>query len=372
MTNQPVKKPKKIRVLRHSIFASLVLCAIPLLTIPWLLKHLLTSSSAFPTAARLPSATLSSPATDASKAAQQWYQQLTSPSPDARPPVSQSQPRQQVTQPKAPVGQIHPGSNSPAQTSRSRPPVAQATPSKQSSKPVLMAIAVAQDASNLALATSTSGYLLDNNGQVLMTLAAGQPIEAQPSVQGIDLNGWQAPASVWLMPKPGGYVWVGEHWYRGRVRLILQNEGLLAVNHVNLEEYLYSVVGSEMPSYWPVEALKAQAIAARSYALAQYVRPASAYYQMGNDERWQVYKGLDGEASSTQAAVHQTQSQVLSYRGGVVVSLYASTDEIVRDAHEGLGMSQEGARRLADQGYDHLHILGAYYPGVSLARLNLH
>ncbi len=100
-----------------------------------------------------------------------------------------------------------------------------------------------------------------------------QAIQAESGDRGINLNSWQAPASIWVEASQGGYVFVGERWYRGRVRLILQNDGLLAVNQVGLEDYLTSVVGSEMYAHWPIEALKAQAVAARSYALARYVQP---------------------------------------------------------------------------------------------------
>ena len=70
-------------------------------------------------------------------------------------------------------------------------------------------------------------------------------------------------------------------------------------------------------------------------------------------------------------AVHATMGQVLSYKGGVVESLYASTDAIVARAPSGRGMRQIGAYGLAKQGYDYQQILNRYYPGVSLARVIL-
>ena len=107
----------------------------------------------------------------------------------------------------------------------------------------------------------------------------------------------------------------------------------------------------------------------RSYAVVHLVRPGSSWYNLGNDERWQVYKGLDSEYNTTQQAVNQTAGMILSYQGGVVESLYAASDEIVAKAHGGVGMSQEGAYNLALQGYNYQQILGVYYPGTSLARL---
>jgi peptidoglycan hydrolase-like amidase len=164
---------------------------------------------------------------------------------------------------------------------------------------------------------------------------------------------------------------VGDRWYRGKVLIVTQGSGLLVVNYVNLEHYLYSVVGSEMHADAPLEALKAQAIAARSYALVHIIRPASDWFDLGNTQRWQVYKGTQSEYNTTQMAVNATAGQILSHSGGVVESLYAATDEIVSRAHGGRGMSQTGAYELARQGYDHVRILNRYYPEVGLARVVL-
>lgn len=236
--------------------------------------------------------------------------------------------------------------------------------------PVEMRVAIANEASSLGIATSTSGYVFDNTGKFLRTLPAGQGIEAQPDGRTIRLGPEKTASSIWIQAAQGGYVFVGEHWYRGRVKLIIQDTGLLAVNYVNLNDYLYSVVGCEMPSSWPLAALKAQSVAARSYALVQYVRSANPHYHMGATEAWQVYKGLDGETSTTRQAVDATAGLLLSYKGGLVESLYAATDEIVARAHSGKGMSQTGALNMAQQGYDYLHILGAYYPGAGLSRID--
>ncbi len=236
--------------------------------------------------------------------------------------------------------------------------------------PVEMRVAISTETNSLAIATSTSGYIFDGTGKFLRELPAQQPFYTQLDDQTIRLGSWNTASTIWIQPAQGGYVYVGEHWYRGRVKLIVQNTGLLAVNYVNLDHYLYSVVGSEMPSSWPLAALKAQAVAARSYALAQYIRPASDLYHMGSTEAWQVYKGLEGEATATHQAVDSTAGLFLSYKGGLVESLYAATDEIVAKAHGGRGMSQTGALNLARQDYDYLHILGTYYPGAGVSRID--
>jgi peptidoglycan hydrolase-like amidase len=101
------------------------------------------------------------------------------------------------------------------------------------------------------------------------------------------------------------------------------------------------------------------------------IRPANAWFHLGNTQRWQVYKGIRSEYQSTHQAVNATAGQILSYKGGVVESLYAATDEIVAWAHGGRGMSQTGAYKLAEKGLVYQQILGNYYPGVGLARLVL-
>ena len=234
---------------------------------------------------------------------------------------------------------------------------------------VVIRVAIAKDVDRLAVGTSASANIRDSNGRLLQKLPASQGFYAQPNGSAIVLGSWQLPQIISIEPNQGGYVYVGNHWYRGRVLLASQGDTLLAVNDVELEKYLYSVVGCEMSSSSPLEALKAQAIAARSYAVVHLVRPGSSWYNLGNDERWQVYKGLDSEYNTTQQAVNQTAGMILSYQGGVVESLYAASDEIVAKAHGGVGMSQEGAYNLALQGYNYQQILGVYYPGTSLARL---
>jgi peptidoglycan hydrolase-like amidase len=159
--------------------------------------------------------------------------------------------------------------------------------------------------------------------------------------------------------------------YDGRVRVLRDNGGLLAVNHLPLEAYVASVVGAEMPSSWSLEALKAQAVAARSYALAHMARPANRHWHLGNTTRWQAYRGLASSHHRTRQAAADTRGLILSYQGGIVESLYAATSEISMEAHGHLGasMSQHGAQALASSGQRYNEILGHYYRGASLARL---
>ena len=111
--------------------------------------------------------------------------------------------------------------------------------------------------------------------------------------------------------------------YRGSIEVDLVDGRLRAVNVVGLEQYLYGVVPAEMPSNWAPEALKAQAVVARSYALA--TRRVAALYDLYADTRSQVYLGVAAERASTTAAVDQTAGQVVVYNGQVATTYFFST-----------------------------------------------
>lgn len=235
-----------------------------------------------------------------------------------------------------------------------------------------MRVAVAKDVEAIAFATSGSGAITDLDGNVLKSLAPETGALAEIGSGGVVVDGAPVPSAFWVYPDEDGFVAIGSSWYRGRVLIALREDGLIAVNYVLLGDYLYSVVGTEMSPSWSLEALKAQAVAARSYALTHNIHPASeAYFDLDNTERFQAYKGLEREADTTQLAVQTTAGEFISYDGGIVESLYAASQAIVDDAHSGSGMSQLGAKDLADQGYSYTDILGHYYPDTALGRLEI-
>jgi stage II sporulation protein D len=110
--------------------------------------------------------------------------------------------------------------------------------------------------------------------------------------------------------------------YRGQIQVTVVGNKLQAVNVVGLEAYLQGVVPAEMPHTWAAEALKAQAVAARSYALANLKTGAFDLYP---DTRSQVYRGLAGEAPETNAAVQATAGQVVLYAGRPARTYFFST-----------------------------------------------
>ena len=166
-------------------------------------------------------------------------------------------------------------------------------------------------------------------------------------------------------------VFVNGKNFQGSVSVLRKSEGWLAINQVPMEHYVASVVGSEMPSQWAKEALRAQAVAVRSYAWVHLVRPTHQQFHLGDTERWQVYRGRESSTKETVQAAQSTAGQVLSFQGALVESLYAATHEIAKQAHAHLGasMSQAGAQQLAQQGRTYTEILDWYYNGAELARI---
>lgn len=232
-----------------------------------------------------------------------------------------------------------------------------------------MRIAIAKGVSSLALGLSDGAALLDKDGKSLQSLPATRAYTVQASGNSIVLEGQTLPQMVWIEPPANGLFSLGGRTYRGRLLLVSENDRLWGVNFVNLKNYLYSVVASEVSSSWPLEALKAQAVAARSYALTYFFKPVNDLFHMGDDEYFQVYSGIDREAGSTNQAVDSTAGEFVSYRGGIVESLYAASDDIVAEAFQGQGMSQLGALNLAEKGYTYQQILANYYPSTGIGRI---
>ncbi|HEX3453319.1 MAG TPA: SpoIID/LytB domain-containing protein [Gaiellaceae bacterium] len=111
--------------------------------------------------------------------------------------------------------------------------------------------------------------------------------------------------------------------YRGQILVDVPNKKLRAINVLPLEQYLYGVVPAEMPSTWLDAALAAQAVAARSYALAN--RQAAAPFDVYADGRSQAYLGVSAETSAATQAVDETAGEILTYGGHVADTLFSSS-----------------------------------------------
>lgn len=113
--------------------------------------------------------------------------------------------------------------------------------------------------------------------------------------------------------------------YRGALKVVpSRGNRVTVVNVVELEDYLRSVVPSEMPHSWPAEALKAQSVVARSYAVANHGRFASDGFDLCATAACQVYDGMASEHPSSDEAVKATRGEALMYMGRPISAVFHS------------------------------------------------
>ncbi len=197
-----------------------------------------------------------------------------------------------------------------------------------------------------------------------------------------------------IKPEPNGFISVKRKWYRGHFKVINDGGSLTVMNDIPLELYLQGVVPSEMPSGWEHEAHKAQAIAARSYAVANMGKRAKYGYDLKDTPEDQAYGGASAEKTNTNDAVTETAGIVLVCQGKIVPAYYSASaggqtktggqvwtsdlpflksvpsfdDGIKKNGH-GVGMSQYGANNLAKRGYNAYQILKYFYANTKFARI---
>jgi SpoIID/LytB domain protein len=173
---------------------------------------------------------------------------------------------------------------------------------------------------SVTLGSAKAWSLVDGVGQEL-NLPAG-PLDVPASLQ---LQGRTLVSPVLFSPGKSP-VEVGTKAYRGGLLVVSNGKKLQVVNVVDLESYLEGVVGSEVPPTWPEAALEAQAIAARSYALAKLQTVVTASpFSLYSDTRSQVYGGIAAEQPATSKAVAATAGKVVLYQGKVATTYFSSS-----------------------------------------------
>ncbi|MEL6928877.1 MAG: SpoIID/LytB domain-containing protein [Cyanobacteria bacterium J06600_6] len=186
-------------------------------------------------------------------------------------------------------------------------------------------VAIKKQVDSVKIGSSTNAIVKDAAGKQLGKLNPMSALPAELNGDKITLADRVGARELIIEPEDGGYVWIGDRWYRGTTQLILQENGITAINHVDIEQYLYSVVGAEAVSSWPIEALKAQAVAARSYALYKRNKESNGIYDVDTTIGTQVYKGLDTEYTTTHEAVNSTLGQIMTYDNEVILAAFHSS-----------------------------------------------
>lgn len=260
-------------------------------------------------------------------------------------------------------------------------------------------IGLQTEVTSSAIGTSVKGTIIDaNTNHTVCDLDAMKGYEIKPyhNLMAILYKGTYYKIisdNIVIKPLSPGFVSAKGKWYRGIIMIQNKNGKLTVINNVPLEDYIKGVVPSEMPSSWATEAHKAQAIAARSYALANLGKRAKYGYDLKDTPEDQAYGGASKETPDTNYAVDETKGIVLTYNMKVINAYYSASaggqtnvnswgsslpylrsvpsfDDNVKKNGHGVGMSQHGANNLANQGYNAYQILQYFYKDVKFARVD--
>lgn len=117
-------------------------------------------------------------------------------------------------------------------------------------------------------------------------------------------------------------LWINGRPYRGSVEVWNTAGGLQVINQVGLEDYVRGVMKVEANPDWPIEALKAQAVVTRTYALYERLVSPEAVYHLQSTTASQVYRGVSGEDPRSDKAIEATRGVVLTYRGLIIPAFY--------------------------------------------------
>lgn len=181
------------------------------------------------------------------------------------------------------------------------------------------------------------------NGRPVFPLEPGIPYTIQNGrISDVAGHAYDMPPDQRVHVTASDYrVWSNNRWYRGCLELINLGPRITVINLLDMEDYLLGVVPSEMPASWHIEALKSQAVAARSYAWAHAGTGSkwqSEGFDLVPDVRDQAYKGLAAEAPSTFHAVQMTRGLILKDSGKVKPGFYRAT--VGDNAFENLNIRQ--------------------------------
>jgi SpoIID/LytB domain protein len=137
----------------------------------------------------------------------------------------------------------------------------------------------------------------------------------------------EATTSVYNIAYGEGFYWVekADTTYRGDFIIRVNGKkDLTLINELNMEEYMYGVIAAEIPSTWPEESLKAQAVAVRTYTIMHMTEHEREGYNLCSTQHCAMYKGVSGETKKTNAAVDATRGEVLFGPDKKPVSTYFS------------------------------------------------
>ncbi len=167
--------------------------------------------------------------------------------------------------------------------------------------------------------------VLDADTRLPLISAPEECVKVWPGEKGVRYGTGAAETSRLAVTTPAVFVTLNGREFRSPLEFRLDQGLLIAISHMELERYLPGIVAGEMPSYWPMEALEAQAVAARTYAWNRVVASSDKPYDLAADVRDQVYAGSDSDSVRAAQAVKATRGIVLVVDGKMADARYHAT-----------------------------------------------
>ncbi|MDE2511331.1 MAG: SpoIID/LytB domain-containing protein, partial [Elusimicrobia bacterium] len=183
----------------------------------------------------------------------------------------------------------------------------------------------------VAIVHQAESAVIEADGDVRVVAPGGKtsPLEwkgaltLRPREGGLKLSKLRLASETRLEPKEGGTIKVGADRYRGTLILRLDpGQTVTVVEDVSIEEYLEGVLPFEMDPDWPLEALKAQAVVARSFAYANMGKFRKDGFDLTADTRSQMYRGVTAVNDNVRRAVRETRGEVLGWNGQLLRVYY--------------------------------------------------
>lgn len=191
----------------------------------------------------------------------------------------------------------------------------------------IVRVAVIQDSPSVSLRIKGDFSVKDGRSAAVLFRSAGLKTTVVATSSGIAMAGRVFKTDSLLVETEGPEaVAINARRFRGDLQFINRpGKGLLVVNRIELEDYIKGILYHEASHYWPKEALKAQAVACRTYALYQLRENAGREFDVTNDTYSQVYGGSTSERFRTNEAVEETRGVILTYAGEVFPAYYHAT-----------------------------------------------
>ncbi|WP_223922465.1 SpoIID/LytB domain-containing protein [Geobacter sp. AOG2] len=186
--------------------------------------------------------------------------------------------------------------------------------------------ALSVDTIRVAIVKNAPGVTVDGNGLLALrengaAVALNPPVAVKAGRDDVLVDGVPYRRLVF---SAASAVSINGKRYRGVAEIRFNDKGLLVVNELPLEDYLVGLINCEISSAWPIEAIKAQAVIARTYAVNRRESRRDALYHLESSVIDQVYNGCEIEDNRARRGVSETAGEVLTYNGAIIQAFYHS------------------------------------------------